>query len=135
MSFEVSPKTFREQGLKPETAERLSLVWHLRHGESMTFKQIGKSIGVCPQMAHIAVRRSERLVRHATDKNKPWHYGLSVRAVNCLNQDTMYLENLEKNKEAIRSAVFSGRIHLEKLRNCGKKTTKEILIWLSRDTD
>lgn len=132
MSYIVSPKTFTEQGIKPEAAKRLSLVWHLRKTEGMTFGEIGEVVGTCRQAAQIRFRNAERLISSATSENQPPLYGLSVRAshiLSCQNQGIM--DGIEISKDAIRTAVLSGRLCLGRLRNCGKKTTKEILKWLN----
>lgn len=88
----------------------------------MTFKEIGSQLGISASYAHTAYKNAERNTRCASD----WAAGLSVRAVNCLN-------NVGANsKDEAQAKYLSGALVPGKTPRCyGWGTHQEIAAWLS----
>jgi hypothetical protein len=91
-------------------------------GLGYSFRQIGETYGVTPQAASVMLARQKALLKNL--KRQSELTGLSPRAVNCLGRLDL------RSRETAR-AVSNLEAKLQHQRNCGQKTIREILDWVS----
>lgn len=91
-------------------------------GLGFSFRQIGRAYGITPQAASIMLTRQRTRIRSL--KRQAELGNLSPRAINCLGRLGV------KTRETARS-MENLEAQLQSQRNCGRKTTREILDWVA----
>lgn len=94
-------------------------------GLGFSFVQIGQRYGITPQAASILLIKQKGLLSQAGTSSE--FDGLSPRAVNCLGRLRIRNRAMARRHPNLDAA-------LKEQRNCGQKTTDEILRWARLDS-
>lgn len=115
-------------GINQKLNDRMLAIVRLREFDKLTFKEIGKSIGICGGRASDLYKTAKRRQEwHAKGESGDPYYGLSTRAINICRGANLL------NREQILEAVKDGRLTTKgrpRYRNYGWKTHVEIHKWL-----
>jgi hypothetical protein len=110
-----------------ERSKRDAFVAHLRENQGKTFVAIGKLIGVSYKRVREIYQRAVRARRAFDNRHSNPFYGLSVRAMNILDNANI------NNREALESTLKSGSI--PRYRGLGKVTYLEYCALLGIPAD